>query len=44
MHNFTADAHPIHIHEITFEVLNRQPIERRAPRPRSPGRPAARTP
>ena len=24
--NFTADAHPIHIHEITFEVVNRQPI------------------
>ncbi|MCX7868260.1 MAG: multicopper oxidase domain-containing protein, partial [Limisphaera sp.] len=25
-YNFTADAHPIHIHEIVFEVLNRQPI------------------
>jgi bilirubin oxidase len=24
LHNFTADAHPIHIHEITFEVMNRQ--------------------
>jgi spore coat protein A len=24
--NFTADAHPIHIHEITFEVVERQPI------------------
>ena len=22
--NFTADAHPIHIHEVTFEVLNRE--------------------
>ena len=26
IHNFTADAHPIHIHEITFEVVDRQPI------------------
>jgi spore coat protein A, manganese oxidase len=26
MHNFTADAHPIHIHEILFEVVNRQPF------------------
>jgi FtsP/CotA-like multicopper oxidase with cupredoxin domain len=25
-YNATADAHPIHIHEITFEVVNRQPI------------------
>jgi FtsP/CotA-like multicopper oxidase with cupredoxin domain len=24
--NFTADAHPIHIHEITFQVVNRQPF------------------
>jgi FtsP/CotA-like multicopper oxidase with cupredoxin domain len=23
-HNFTADAHPMHIHEITFEVVNRE--------------------
>jgi FtsP/CotA-like multicopper oxidase with cupredoxin domain len=23
-YNFTADAHPMHIHEITFEVVNRQ--------------------
>jgi FtsP/CotA-like multicopper oxidase with cupredoxin domain len=33
MHNFTADAHPIHIHEITFEVVNRQPIGGGASRP-----------
>ncbi len=26
MYNFTADAHPMHIHEITFEVVNRQPL------------------
>jgi spore coat protein A len=24
LHNFTEDAHPIHIHEILFEVVNRQ--------------------
>jgi bilirubin oxidase len=26
MYNFTADAHPIHIHEVTFEVVNRQAL------------------
>jgi spore coat protein A, manganese oxidase len=26
-YNFTADAHPMHIHEITFEVVNRQALE-----------------
>jgi FtsP/CotA-like multicopper oxidase with cupredoxin domain len=26
MYNATADAHPMHIHEITFEVVNRQGI------------------
>jgi FtsP/CotA-like multicopper oxidase with cupredoxin domain len=26
MYNTTADAHPMHIHEITFEVVNRQDI------------------
>jgi spore coat protein A len=25
-HNFTADAHPMHVHEVVFEVLSRQPI------------------
>ena len=25
-YNFTADAHPMHIHEITFEVLNREKL------------------
>jgi FtsP/CotA-like multicopper oxidase with cupredoxin domain len=25
-YNFTADAHPMHIHEITFEVVNRQAL------------------
>ena len=32
LHNFTADAHPIHIHEITFEVLERQAFDG-SPRP-----------
>jgi spore coat protein A len=27
LHNFTADAHPIHIHEVQFQVVNRQPFE-----------------
>jgi spore coat protein A, manganese oxidase len=26
LHNFTEDAHPIHIHEILFEVVNREPF------------------
>jgi bilirubin oxidase len=26
IHNFTADAHPIHIHEVTFEVVGRQRV------------------
>jgi FtsP/CotA-like multicopper oxidase with cupredoxin domain len=25
-HNFTEDAHPMHIHEVQFEVVNRQPF------------------
>src|SRR5215217_5620664 len=27
LHNFTEDAHPIHIHEILFEVISREQIE-----------------
>jgi spore coat protein A, manganese oxidase len=26
LHNFTADAHPIHIHEVLFQVLDRRPF------------------
>lgn len=26
-YNATADAHPIHVHEVVFQVLDRQPIE-----------------
>jgi FtsP/CotA-like multicopper oxidase with cupredoxin domain len=25
-HNFTADAHPIHVHLVQFQVLNREPM------------------
>lgn len=25
-YNFTADAHPMHVHEVIFEVVDRQPI------------------
>jgi FtsP/CotA-like multicopper oxidase with cupredoxin domain len=26
MYNFTADAHPIHIHEVMYQLVNRQPF------------------
>jgi spore coat protein A len=26
LHNFTQDAHPIHIHEVQFQVVDRQPF------------------
>ncbi len=32
IHNFTEDAHPIHIHEVQFQVVDRQPFEG-GPRP-----------
>jgi spore coat protein A, manganese oxidase len=35
LHNFTEDAHPIHIHEVQFQVVNREPIEGGGP-PRPP--------
>ena len=38
IYNATADAHPMHIHEITFEVVNRQDISRETRR--SPAGPA----
>jgi FtsP/CotA-like multicopper oxidase with cupredoxin domain len=28
LYNFTIDAHPIHIHEVLFQVINRQPIDK----------------
>ncbi|MBX6342390.1 MAG: multicopper oxidase domain-containing protein, partial [Thermomicrobiaceae bacterium] len=38
IHNFTADAHPIHIHEVQFQVVNREKLPeeggaRRGPEP-----------
>ena len=42
IYNFTADAHPIHIHEVFFEVVNRQRIDKatglpiKTPRPPEP--------
>jgi spore coat protein A, manganese oxidase len=33
IYNFTEDAHPIHIHEVTFEVVDRQVIGETSPRP-----------
>jgi bilirubin oxidase len=27
IHNFTVDAHPIHIHEVQFQIVDRQPFE-----------------
>lgn len=27
IYNLTADAHPVHVHEVAFEVLNRQAID-----------------
>ena len=35
LHNFTEDAHPIHIHEVQFQLVERQPFDgtARAPEP-----------
>ena len=33
MHNFTEDAHPIHIHEVQFQVVDRQPFDGAPSRP-----------
>ncbi len=35
IHNFTEDAHPIHIHEVQFQVVDRQPFEGDARDPES---------
>jgi spore coat protein A len=32
IHNFTEDAHPIHIHEVQFEVVDREPLDGGDPR------------
>jgi spore coat protein A, manganese oxidase len=33
LHNLTVDAHPIHIHDVQFQVLDREPLEGGSPRP-----------
>jgi bilirubin oxidase len=33
LHTFTVDAHPMHIHEVQFQVLGRRPLEGGASRP-----------
>jgi spore coat protein A len=44
MHNFTEVAHPIHVHEVQFQVMDRQPIENGGARPHPrAGRPASTT-
>jgi spore coat protein A len=35
MHNFTEDAHPIHIHEVQFQLVDRQPFGDTARSPES---------
>jgi FtsP/CotA-like multicopper oxidase with cupredoxin domain len=33
MYNFTEDAHPIHVHEVQFQVVDREPLGDGDPRP-----------
>jgi bilirubin oxidase len=33
IHNFTADAHPIHVHQVKFEVVERADLNGSNPRP-----------
>ena len=39
LYNFTADAHPIHIHEVLFEVVNRQRLDKNTGQPIQTGPP-----
>jgi FtsP/CotA-like multicopper oxidase with cupredoxin domain len=32
LYNFTMDAHPMHIHEVQFEIVDREPFDPMAPR------------
>ncbi len=48
IYNFTEDAHPIHIHQTMFEVVNREVVDPAVGTPGTiiqpePGKPAART-
>jgi FtsP/CotA-like multicopper oxidase with cupredoxin domain len=35
-YNFTADAHPMYVHEVTFEVMNRQGLVLDGEKPKQP--------
>jgi spore coat protein A, manganese oxidase len=37
-HNFTADAHPMHVHEVLFQVVDRQKLHAETGRPAGPKR------
>jgi FtsP/CotA-like multicopper oxidase with cupredoxin domain len=39
LYNFTADAHPIHVHEVLFEVIDRQRLDKKTGRPIDAPRP-----
>jgi len=36
LHNFTEDGHPIHVHQVEFEVLSRGPMDGSSTRPPDP--------
>ncbi|MFD0508252.1 multicopper oxidase domain-containing protein [Streptomyces chiangmaiensis] len=36
IHNFTVDAHPIHIHEVQFQIVDRRKSGQKAPLPAEP--------
>ncbi|HQY91971.1 MAG: multicopper oxidase [Caldilinea sp.] len=38
IYNYTMDAHPIHIHEVAFEVVNRQALDMMTNQPAGPAR------
>jgi bilirubin oxidase len=35
LHNFTEDGHPIHVHQVQFQVVNREPMSSTMPSPSS---------
>ena len=43
LYNFTEDAHPIHIHEVLFEVVNRQRLDKNTGQPIQTASPALPT-
>ncbi|RAI30656.1 multicopper oxidase family protein [Rhodoplanes serenus] len=38
-HNFTADAHPMHVHDVLFQVVDRQELDETNGRPKGRARP-----